>query len=239
MDSEREMNDETRHQLLKLSAGFYAKHAESFDNTRQRAWTAWNQLFETACDHTEIKTVLDIGCGNGRFAAFLQTKGVNVAYTGIDPETQFLGIARTRNPNAKFVEGDIETALETEKRFDFIVCFGVFHHLPGRRYRQELIRRFKERLTNRGMVAISFWQPQLLKNFDTKIINNPPTNDLEEGDFFMGWNGDQTQPRYCHHFDDYEIQMLVQQSSLDVLAHFQGSGNDASNRYVLLTKSTT
>lgn len=229
------MKDEVRDHLLALSADFYSTHAVSFDESRKHAWGTWPQLFDKVQHQGPIASVLDIGCGNGRFAGFLDHQGLaEIDYTGVDPEERFIEIARREHPGRTFIKGTIEQALALPLSYDLVVCFGLFHHLPGAGYREALMRSLSSVMNENGTAIISFWQPKLLKNFSTKVVETGSI-DFETDDFLMGWNGDFSHPRYVHHFERDEIEALIAQSGLDLIALLQGSGNDVSNIYALLT----
>jgi len=62
------MDAATIHRLNQINRTFYQQTADDFDQTRGTAWPGWNRLLPYL---TAPLTVLDVGCGNGRFAAFL------------------------------------------------------------------------------------------------------------------------------------------------------------------------
>jgi tRNA (uracil-5-)-methyltransferase TRM9 len=224
------MEPDVRKQLLQLTADFYRFHAASFDESRKGAWHSWEAVL---ADIQPFRTILDVGCGNGRFVAFLNNHIDNFMYTGIDAETSFIDLAQSRYPSHTFRPGHLT---DFEGTFDAIVSFGVFHHVPGFEQRVELLRRLSLALNDNGRVALSLWQPELLENFDKKISSRPLLG-LEKGDYLLGWNGNFDHVRYCHHFDDREIAELVDSTSLQVVRQFQGTSNDKTNRYLVLAKS--
>lgn len=62
------MDTETINRLNAINRAFYATVADDFDQTRGTAWPGWQRLLPY------LKTplsVLDVGCGNARFALFL------------------------------------------------------------------------------------------------------------------------------------------------------------------------
>lgn len=69
------------------------------------------------------KKVLDIGCGLGDMYTFFLRKEIDVEYTGIDIVPTFIERARTRFPDACFIEGDMGTLTED---YDYIVASGAF-----------------------------------------------------------------------------------------------------------------
>jgi len=70
------------------------------------------------------KACLDAGCGNGRFTYALQQLGAKVISFDVSP--QAVEQCKTVNPQAYI--HDI-MSLDPDPRFDFVLCWGVLHHL--------------------------------------------------------------------------------------------------------------
>ena len=68
-------------------------------------------------------SVLDAGCGTGRVAAELARRGFDVV--GVDLDPSMLGKARSRDPELRWVVGDLADAgLDLGRRFDLVVMAG-------------------------------------------------------------------------------------------------------------------
>ncbi len=65
------MDDATIAQLNALNRDFYRLAGEDFDQTRGRPWPGWTRLLPYLRRDADALSVLDVGCGNGRFGAFL------------------------------------------------------------------------------------------------------------------------------------------------------------------------
>src|SRR5664279_1541814 len=87
------MDDLTIRTLNDLNRRFYETVAAAFDATRQTAWQGWDQLVPYL---KPPLTVLDVGCGNGRFGVFLADRlgKANLHYHGIDSSAILLERAR-------------------------------------------------------------------------------------------------------------------------------------------------
>ncbi len=231
------MDKAARAQLQQLSSEFYQHHAASFDDTRQAPWPSWQRLLSRAIDAKAPKSILDLGCGNGRFAAFLDDSGIDGEYTGVDAELQLIERAKDRYPAKRFVHASIDDYLAAgAKQFDLVVAFGLFHHLPGAEYRAEVLGQIADHLSPEGVACVSLWQPTKLRNFEAKAFTGPSPVTLEPGDHLLGWQGDFGALRYCHDFSDNEIETLLSDLALrfSLVIRFQGSGSDATNHYVVL-----
>jgi SAM-dependent methyltransferase len=73
------------------------------------------------------RSLLDVGCGFGDFLAFLNARGVQPRYTGLDlcPPMIERCKNRFRENEARFVIGDALT-YEPEQSFDYVVASGIF-----------------------------------------------------------------------------------------------------------------
>jgi SAM-dependent methyltransferase len=76
-----------------------------------------------------IRSVLDVGCGEGRWRALLLRARPRVRYLGIDSSPYVVGrYGRRRNIRlGRF--GDLGR-LRLKRRFDLIVCSDVLHYVP-------------------------------------------------------------------------------------------------------------
>lgn len=66
-------------------------------------------------------TMLDIGCGEGRFCRMLGKFGI--ARTGIDPVQPFIDVARQRDPGGRYLNGYAEQLPFSNSTFDLAVYY--------------------------------------------------------------------------------------------------------------------
>ena len=76
-----------------------------------------------------VRTICDLGCGNGHIAGRLAAHGYEV--TGIDASRSGISIAKRAYPNVHFIEGLIGDDLEQLQlqTFDLVVSSDVIEHL--------------------------------------------------------------------------------------------------------------
>jgi len=84
----------------------------------------------------EIKTALELGCGEGRNAIYMAHQGVDVTAIDISEEAIANGIKRAQEQHSdvQFICNNVFNLDLTNEQFDFIYDSGMFHHLaPHRR----------------------------------------------------------------------------------------------------------
>ena len=84
-------------------------------------------LYAHVLDHARIgpgTSVLDCGCGAGRFLGLAAQRGAAVA--GIDASGDLAKIAATRTPRADIRIGDLEALPWTDNSFDVVTGFSTF-----------------------------------------------------------------------------------------------------------------
>lgn len=76
-----------------------------------------------------VRSICDLGCGNGHIAGRLATLGYNV--TGIDASQSGIRIAERTYPSVKFVESMIDGELEqlNLSGFDLVISSDVIEHM--------------------------------------------------------------------------------------------------------------
>jgi SAM-dependent methyltransferase len=120
--------DELARQYL---ISFYDRALQMFgDRPEALRWTSDGQIlhYESLLDIGVIhgKKVLDFGCGKGDFLRFLKERDIQLHYTGFDINEKLIGMAREKNPGARFRVFDIERDT-MEEDFDYIFLCGVFN----------------------------------------------------------------------------------------------------------------
>lgn len=71
--------------------------------------------------------VLDVGCGFADLLAFLEARGIQVDYTGVDVVPEFVESARDRFPGADIQLRDILDHPFAPGSFDFVICSQVLN----------------------------------------------------------------------------------------------------------------
>ncbi len=269
------MRNETRQALNAINRAFYREAAASFSATREAPWPGWIKLLPAleqagGCGSCGIEApppirILDVGCGNGRFARFLAEElSRPFSYLGLDASEPLLaqaaadtrGIAEQLDATIEFetwdfVEESFPAHLEGEA-FEVINLSGVMHHIPSFALRRSLLEALAERLDQGGVLVLALWQFAEEERFRRKLISRkafaerlesvalpaPDPDDLEEGDYLLPWGADGKALRYCHQVDEDEAERLLAGLPLDIRAAYRADGREGRlNKYVLLRKA--
>ncbi len=81
--------------------------------------------------HKDLKTIIDIGCGDGTYTYELQSCFTEISFTGIDPAAAAIELAKKKFPKVEYLVGDLlDPATFPKIKFDLGIIRGVIHHLP-------------------------------------------------------------------------------------------------------------
>ena len=252
------MNDATAYALNSINRTFYRDHAIPFHLTRREPWPGWTRLvphLERAGMAGTPLSVLEIGCGNARFARFLcEMLERPVVYRGIDASATLLDQARafTRGMAAEFERRDLVEdpllPLTGEGSHACVAAFGILHHIPGTCRRRQLLERMVERLGPGGLLALAFWDfgadPRFaerelsLREYNLRAAQPLDPVQLEPGDTLLRWGqAARDALRYCHWVDTDEEGELLEGLGLVPVAAFASDGRSgALNRYRVLAR---
>ena len=198
-----------------INRDFYSRHAADFDRTRHPGgWPGWRRVVEAAARATDRPLrVLDLGCGNGRFALFLAREPELLGHTpftyrGIDLSSELIDHARAATAgldHIRFRIDDIENCALDEATYHLVALFGVLHHLPGFETRCRTLARAASAVAPGGLLALTCWQFADDPGFERRRLDwaseaGVDPAELEPGDHLLRWGpGDSHARRYCHH----------------------------------------
>ena len=235
------MDRATQRRLNAINREFYRRIAGDFDATRQRAWPGWARLLD--CIDRPIDSVLDLGCGNGRFARFLaQNLARGFRYCGVDSSAALLAAAREQmapHPQAAAVWLERDLVLESlpAQKADLVALFGLLHHVPGRAQRRRLLASAADCVAPGGTLVMAAWRFYDQERFRARIVPWPDDFLVEKHDYLLDWRRGKRAQRYCHYINDAEHEELIEATGLTLLADYRadGAGGDL-NRYSILRR---
>ncbi|MDO4536591.1 MAG: class I SAM-dependent methyltransferase [Coriobacteriales bacterium] len=236
--------------LSGLTSDFYRHVGDSFSTTRQHGWPGWQRVLEVtgleqwAC--AEPLTVLDLACGNRRFARYLCEQGIYADVWGVDNCDDLARSERVLQDGCSlghYQHLDIMDTLFEGRDLargisappcDLAVCFGFMHHIPLPEQRARILEALLAHTKPEGYVALTFWA--FARN-ERMLAKATPVTCGNEGDYLLGWQGRSDVQRYCHSFQESEIDDLVQGlgSRVREAARFWADGRTGDlNRYLIL-----
>lgn len=231
------MNQATINRLNDINREFYRITAESFDDSRSHAWPGWQALLPYL---TPPLSVLDVGCGNGRFGLFLaEALSTKLTYYGIDSNPTLLARARASLAGlaAQVEQRDVIEQPPETGEYDLVALFGVLHHVPGNDERRAFMQSLAQRVAPGGYLAFAAWRFYEYARFRDRIVPWPDDITVEPGDYLLDWRRGERALRYCHFVDDAEHAALIAATGLSEVLSYRADGrtNDA-NRYSLLKR---
>jgi len=258
------MDRRTQLQLNALNQHFYASIAEAWSESRKHPWPGFQRIcarllqsMAAGVEASQLR-VLDVGCGDGRFAQYLHEYSpvtAQVHYLGCDASAALLARARGRGlpehvafEQLDFLQDPEATALP-DGPFDLVCLLGVLHHVPGEHTRRRLLRELAARVSQRpkGLLAITFWRltddPRFatrglsFETYNARATDPIALSQLEPGDTLLRWGAQDNPCRYCHFPDPDETQRLIAATGLRLVERFHADGRaDRLNEYALLSR---
>jgi len=76
-----------------------------------------------------FESLLDVGCGDGRFLFELKRSVPGKRLIGIDPSKRPIALAKLMNPDIEWICGDITGPMVFDQKFDLITLIEVLEHL--------------------------------------------------------------------------------------------------------------
>lgn len=189
----RDMASALAHRMSELNSAFYREQAASFSATRRGAWLGWQRCLDVLTARVALASpssdagmsVLDLACGNLRFASFLSSalQDVHLDYYAVDNCVDLAwGESLPPQVSVRFQELDIVGALlvglptgpddrlstgpddrlpalaDLVPLCDLVVSFGFLHHVPTRDARVALMRALVSQTNPGGACCVSLWR---------------------------------------------------------------------------------
>ena len=127
------------------------------------------------------KTVLDVGCGAGRFTEVALDAGATVYAIDFSSAVDACWANHRASGNLCVVQADIYRLPFAENHFDYIYCFGVLQHTPNVR---EAFLSLPYFLKPGGRLSVDIYLRRWHRRFHPKRILRPLTRRIEKQKLF-------------------------------------------------------
>ena len=240
------MDEKTSEKLLALNYEFYETFVQPFAASRSLSDPALTCILPHIPQRARV---LDVGCGNGRFALLLDRERPGTTYVGIDAVPGLIEVARAQasqlaTVSSEFRVSDIarpgwseelySTRPATLHRtgFDRVVILAVLHHIPSFGLRLKVLRESASMLKSDGRLILSTWQFLDSARLRRKIVDwaevSIAEEALEPSDYLLDWKREGRGLRYCHLVDEVEVERLAAESGLRVRETFRAGGREGN-----------
>lgn len=211
----------------------YNTIAEHFSQTRHSAWKSVDDLLDAYVHHGE--SVIDIGCGNGRFVESFKKRGIT--YTGTDISQELLAQAQKKYPHEHFVQANMEHLPFPDAHFNHALLVASFHHIPSHEKRVATLREIARIVKPGGMIMMTNWNLHQLRywrlHVRTLIDHIFRRSSFERGDVLVPWksqHGELKAERYYHSFTPAELRVLQRESGLEMVEQYYELHGDRVSR---------
>ena len=169
-----------------MKAVNYDKLADNYDFRYQRSYQSNGLLknLESIIQNNHINTVLEVGCGTGRWLKAIPSK---ITAVGVDRSIGMLSKAQTQDRQFSLIQGDCHLLPFKFGSFDLVFCINAIHHFENP---QKFIRNCKNILKPGRMFVIVCVNPHsntdiwfiydyFRGTLETDLQRFPSPNDLE------------------------------------------------------------
>jgi len=107
---------------------------DTYDRARrlpEETITLWIDSILRHIQGTSLKTIVDLGCGTGRFTIPLYDR-FKSTLVGIDPSWKMLEKARATSGRIRLIQGSAEHVPLKDGAIDMVYCSQVYHHMQDK-----------------------------------------------------------------------------------------------------------
>jgi SAM-dependent methyltransferase len=106
----------------------------NFSQVRKLRWgyeyLSYLRFVLARLERAEFDSLLDVGCGEGRFLREVSRRFTGKRLLGVDFSARAVEYARLLNPGLSFVRADIARGSEPAERFDVVTLIETLEHIP-------------------------------------------------------------------------------------------------------------
>lgn len=227
--------------LLNINREFYRQFAASFAESRNTPQPGFFELVPFL--PRRKNTVLDVGCGEGRFGRFLARRQAVSNYTGLDFTEELLQIAAGELEGEFYARDFSLRGWQKDLRnFDIVACLATLQHIPGVQRRSEILTEMAELLEPNGRIFLSLWQFLDSRRQRRKIVPweevSLTTGDVDPNDYLLSWDRDGSGFRYVAFIDINSLEDLAVRAGVTIEHSFRSDGKEGNlNLYAILSRN--
>lgn len=195
----------------------YDNFAKTFSTSRlNMKWEEIDYFFKNY--DLENKSVLDIGCGNGRLLQTIKEKAIKISsYLWLDLSKWLLEEAKKLHPESDFLESnmlDLDKILKSDNsKFDIIFFIASFHHLQTFEERLLVLEKAKKLLNKDSKIFFTNWNLIWQEKYKNSEITWTENNFWSIDFNIKIWEFD----RFYHSFSIKELEKLFEKTWFKVI----------------------
>jgi SAM-dependent methyltransferase len=130
----------------------------NFSQVRKLRWgyeyLSYLRFVLARLERVEFDSLLDVGCGEGRFLREVSRRFKGKRLLGVDFSARAVEYARLLNPGLSFARADISDDSATRGRFDVVTLIETLEHVPPAEVR-EFVSGLRRRVNEGGLLVVS------------------------------------------------------------------------------------
>lgn len=131
-------------------------------------------IFSKDLEKKSLK-LLDLGCGTGRIAEWLDVEWYNqLSYKGVDISPGMIHQAKQNYPTHDFEVSDMSIYIQESKQqsIDIILCLAAYHHLQTKKERLQALHNAYRTLNYGGTLILVNWSfsQRFIEKYRTPIV---------------------------------------------------------------------
>lgn len=199
-----------------------------WSNTRYKPWPGVVSFLDSLPENTVLA---DIGCGNGKYIESSLDGNVNFVL-GMDACLPLIHLTSTKHshqPKKDLFGGDIMNIPLRNESVDAVICIAVLHHLSTEERRIKAIQQLSTILRSGGKILMYTWALDQGKGgkrkFLTQDVMVPWHYRIPGKSYNQEIKGETVLHRFCHVYEEGELEKLVKLAGLNVLKVWKEKGN--------------
>jgi 2-polyprenyl-3-methyl-5-hydroxy-6-metoxy-1,4-benzoquinol methylase len=130
----------------------------NFSQVRKLRWgyeyLSYLRFVLARLERIEFRSLLDVGCGEGRFLREVSKRFSGKRLLGVDFSARAVEYARLLNPGLDFLRADITRGAEPSERFDVVTLIETLEHVPPAEV-SAFVSGLRRRVSEGGLLVVS------------------------------------------------------------------------------------